>query len=102
MQWVEFDATPYILVSYTLENGSTMKVTHRVKEHVISFDVPQNEETIDDVDNDNFIATRRPRREIKKSEWLTKDMMVTYAFPVIDDDISNTFGETLRSSESDQ
>ena len=28
--------------------------------------------------------------------------MVAYALPVIDDDIPNTFGDTLRSSESNQ
>lgn len=29
-------------------------------------------------------------------------MVIAYALPVIDDDIPNTFGEALRSSESDQ
>ncbi|KAH9761191.1 hypothetical protein KPL70_000407 [Citrus sinensis] len=102
LQWMEFDATPYVPVSSTSMNGSTMDVTPRVEEEVVSSDVPQNEETIDDVDNDDFIATRRPKREIKKSGWLTKNMVVAYALPVIDDDIPNTFGEALRSSESDQ
>ncbi|KAH9753489.1 Integrase catalytic domain-containing protein [Citrus sinensis] len=102
LQRVEFDATPYVPVSSISKNGSTMEVTPRVEEEVVSSDVPQNEETIDDVDNDDFIATRRPRREIKKPGWLTKDMVVAYALPVIDDDIPNTFGEALRSSESDQ
>ncbi|KAH9650850.1 Integrase catalytic domain-containing protein [Citrus sinensis] len=36
-------------------------------------------------------ATRRPRKKIKKPGWLTKDMVVAYALPVIDDDIPNTF-----------
>ncbi|KAH9733971.1 hypothetical protein KPL71_017220 [Citrus sinensis] len=102
LQRVEFDATPYVPVSSTSKNGSTMEVTPRVEEEVVSSDVPQNEETIDDVDNDDFIATRRPIREIKKPIWLTKDMVVAYALPVIDDDIPNTFGEALRNSESDQ
>ncbi|KAK9208458.1 hypothetical protein WN944_000814 [Citrus x changshan-huyou] len=102
LQRVEFDATPYVPVSSTSKNGSTMEVTPKVEEEVVSSDVPQNEETIDDVDDDDFIATRRPRREIKKPGWLTKDMVVVYALPVIDDDILNTFGEALRSSESDQ
>ncbi|KAH9753759.1 hypothetical protein KPL71_015193 [Citrus sinensis] len=102
LQRVEFDATPYVPVSSTSENDSTMEVTPRVEEDVVFSDVPQNAETIEDVDNDDFIATRRPRREIKKPGWLTKDMVVAYALPVIDDDISNTFSEALRSSESDQ
>ncbi|KAH9780058.1 retrovirus-related pol polyprotein from transposon TNT 1-94-like protein [Citrus sinensis] len=86
----------------TSEKGSTMEVTPRVEEEVVSFNVSQNKETIDDVDNDDFIATRRPNREIKKPGWLTKDMVVAYALLVIDDDIPNTFSEALRSSESDQ
>ncbi|KAH9697402.1 Integrase catalytic domain-containing protein [Citrus sinensis] len=53
LQRVEFDATPYVTVSSTSEKGSTMEVTPRVEE-VVSSDVPQNEETIDDVDNDNL------------------------------------------------
>ncbi|KAH9689071.1 hypothetical protein KPL70_015335 [Citrus sinensis] len=87
---VTFDEASMIKASSS-QQGSTMEVTHRVEEEVVSSDVPQNEETIDDVDNDDFIATRRPRREIKKPGWLTKDMMVAYALPVIDDDIPNTF-----------
>ncbi|KAH9718140.1 hypothetical protein KPL71_022099 [Citrus sinensis] len=102
LQWVEFDATPYVPVSSTSKKSSTMEVTPRVEEEVVSSDVPQNEETIDDVDNDDFISTMRPRREIKKPGWLTKDMVVAYSLSVIDDDIPNTFGEALCSSESDQ
>ncbi|KAH9768832.1 Integrase catalytic domain-containing protein [Citrus sinensis] len=102
LQRVEFDATSYVPVSSTSKKGSTMEVTPRVEEEVVSSDVPQNEETIDDIDNDDFIVTRRPKKEIKKLEWLTKDMVVAYALLVINDDISNTFGEALRSSESDQ
>ncbi|KAH9800313.1 Histidinol dehydrogenase [Citrus sinensis] len=76
LQQVEFDVTSYVPVSYTSKNGSIMEVTLRVEEDVVSSDVPQNEETIDNVDNDDFIATRRPRREIKKLRWLTKDMVL--------------------------
>ncbi|KAH9696084.1 hypothetical protein KPL71_023037 [Citrus sinensis] len=74
-------------ISSTSKKSSTMEVTLRVEEEVVSSNVPQNEETIDDVDNDDFIATRRPRREIKKLGWLTKDIVVAYALLVIDDDI---------------
>ena len=66
LQRVEFDAAPYVPVSSTLKKGSTIDVTPRVEEDVVSFDVPQNEETINDIDKDDFIAIRRPRREIKK------------------------------------
>ncbi|KAH9697268.1 Integrase catalytic domain-containing protein [Citrus sinensis] len=82
----------------TSKKGSTMEVTPRVEEEVVSSDVPQNEETIDDADNDDFIATRRPRREIKKPRWLTKDTVVAYALPVIDDDIPNTFGSPNQTT----
>ena len=99
---MEFDATPYVPVSSTSENGSTMEVTSRVEKKIVSSYVPQNEETIDNVDNDDFIATRRLRIEIKKIGWLTKDIVVAYALLVIDDDIPNTFDEALCSSESDQ
>ncbi|KAH9685884.1 Integrase catalytic domain-containing protein [Citrus sinensis] len=75
------------------------EVTPRVEEEVVSSDVPQNKETTDDIDNDDFIAIMRPRREIKKSGWLTKDMVVAYALLVIDNDIPNTFDEALRISE---
>ncbi|KAH9679174.1 CCHC-type domain-containing protein [Citrus sinensis] len=102
LQRVEFDTTVYVPVSSTSKKGSIMEVTPRVEEEVVSSDAPQNEETIDDVDNDDFIATRRPRREIKKPSWLTKDMVVAYVPPVIDDDIPNTFSEALRSNESDK
>ncbi|KAH9779930.1 Integrase catalytic domain-containing protein [Citrus sinensis] len=102
LQRVEFDATPYVPVSSTSKKGSTMEVTPGVKKEVVSYDVPQNKETIDDVDNDDFIAIRRPIREIKKPGWLTKDMAIAYALLVIDDDIPNTFSKALRSSESDQ
>ena len=57
-------------------------------------------QTINDVNTDDFIATVRPKREIKKLGWLTKDMVVVYTLSVIDDDIPNIFGEALRSSES--
>ena len=77
---MKFDATSYVPVNSTSKKGSTMEVTPTVEEEVVSSDVPQNEETIDDVDNDDFIATRRPRREIKKLGWLTKDMVVAHSF----------------------
>ncbi|KAH9669389.1 Integrase catalytic domain-containing protein [Citrus sinensis] len=98
LQRVEFNATPYVPVNSTSKKSSTIEVTPRVEEEVVFSDVPQNEETIDEVDNDDFIATSRSRREIKKPGWLTKDMVVAYALPVIDDDIPNTFGSPNQST----
>ena len=63
---MEFNATPYVPVSSTSKKGSTMEVTPRVEEDVVSSDVQQNQETIDDIDNKDFIPTNRPRRQIKK------------------------------------
>ena len=78
-----------------------MEKTPRVEEEVV--DVPQEEETTEDVEDENdSIATRRPKRVIKKPGWLTKDIVVAYALPVIDDDILNTFGEALHINESNQ
>ena len=98
---MEFDATPYVPISSTSKKGSTMKVTPRFKKKLFIL-MSHKMKTIDDVNNDDFIAIRRPKKEIKKLGWLTKDMAVAYALPVIDDDIPNTFSEALRSSESDQ
>ncbi|KAH9727059.1 retrovirus-related pol polyprotein from transposon TNT 1-94-like protein [Citrus sinensis] len=48
LQRVEFELTLYVPVSSTSKKCSTMEVTPRVEEEVVSSDVPQNEETIDD------------------------------------------------------
>ena len=46
------------------------------------------------------ISKKRPKRVIKKLEWLIKDMVVTYALLFIDDDIPNAFSEVIHSSEN--
>ena len=48
-----------------------------------------------------FYSNKEAKKRDKETGWLTKDMVVAYALPVIDDDIPNTFGKALRSSESD-
>ena len=66
LQQVEFDVTPYVLVSSTSEKNSTLEVTPRVEEYVVFVDVPHDEETTEDVEDKNeSIATRRPKRVIK-------------------------------------
>lgn len=44
-----------------------------------------------------MIATRRPRGATRISY-----MVAAFAFPVADDDISNTFNETVRNRENGQ
>ena len=69
LQRVEFDATPYVPVSSTSENSSTLEKTLGVEEDIISIDVPLDEKTTKDVEDENeFIAIRRPKIVIKKSE----------------------------------
>ncbi|KAH9667138.1 Receptor-like protein 14 [Citrus sinensis] len=79
------------LSSQQMEN-KTKEVLQRVE-----FDATPYAPVSSTSENDSTIEVT-PRVE----EELTKDMVVVYALPVIDDDISNTFGEALCNSESDQ
>ena len=72
LQQMEFDVTPYVPVSSTSENDLTIEVTSRVEEYVVSSDIPQNEETIDNVDNDDFTAIRRPKIKKRNLDGLLK------------------------------
>ena len=47
-----------------------------------------------------FSAVRRPRRNTRKLSWLTTDMVVAYALPVVEEAISSTYREAKISSES--
>ena len=44
-------------------------------------------------------AVRRPRRNTRKSCWLTTDMVMAYALPVVEEAIPSTFRE-LKSVQS--
>ena len=100
---MDFDTTPYVPVSSISEKISTLEETLKVEKEVVSIDVPQQEETTEDVEDENdTIAIRRLKRVIKKPGWLTKDLVVSYALTVIDNDIFNTFSKVIRSSESDR
>ena len=45
-------------------------------------------------------AVGRPRRNTRKPGWLTTDMIVAYALPVVEEAIPSTFREAEISSES--
>ena len=45
-------------------------------------------------------AVGRPRRTTRKPGWLTTDMIVAYALPVVEEAIPSTFREAEISSES--
>ena len=46
------------------------------------------------------IAVGRTRRNLRKLSWLTRDMIVTYALPVVEEVISSTYREAEISLES--
>ena len=62
LQRVEFDVTSYVPVSSTSKKSSILEVTPRIEEDVVSVDVLHDEE-----DENEYIATRRLKRVIKKS-----------------------------------
>ena len=45
-------------------------------------------------------AVDRPRRNTRRPDWLTTDMVVAYALPVVEEAISSTFREAEISSEA--
>jgi len=42
-------------------------------------------------DVQDFIAVGRTRRNLRKPSWLTTDIIVAYAFPVIEEAIPSTY-----------
>ena len=95
---MEFNVTPYVPNSSTWEKISTLEETLEVEEKVVFVDVPQKEETTEDeIDS---ITKKRPKRLIKKLEWLTKDIVIAYKLSVTDDDIPITSTEVIHNSES--
>ena len=45
-------------------------------------------------------AVGRPRRNTRKPDWLTTDMIVAYALPVVKEVIPSTYREAEISSKS--
>jgi len=46
------------------------------------------------------IAVERTRRNSRKPSWLTIDMIMAYALPVVEEAIPSTYRETKICSES--
>jgi len=66
-----------------------------------------DQDTDDDVDQGQpmgdvheSIAVGRTRRNSRKPSWLTTDMIVAYALPVVEEVIPSTYREAEISSES--
>ena len=97
-QQVESDAT-----SPSLERSVYLEIIPTVtqdSDHVVEQDVDDEEDqghVMGDVHK--FIAVGRSRRNPRKPSWLTKDMIVAYALPVIEEAIPSTYMEAEISSE---
>ena len=68
-------------------------------DQVAEVDADQDQEQIMG-DVPETTAVRRPRRNTRKPSWLTTDMVVAYALPVVEEAIPSTFREAEISSES--
>jgi len=85
---------------------------HRVSFHVIPSVTQENDQVAkQDADNDEnqeqtmdnvqeFIAVGRTQRNSCKPSWLTTNMIMTYALPVVEEAIPSTYREAEISSES--
>jgi len=98
-QQVESDAT-----SPSLERSESLEITPTVtqdSDHVADQDTDNDEDqgqTMGDVHES--IAVGRTRRNSCKPSWLTTDMIVAYALPVVEEAIPSTYREAEISSES--
>ena len=69
--------------------------------HVAEQDAADDEDqgqTMGDVHG--FVAVGRTKRNSHKPSWLTTDMIVDYALPVVEEAIPSTYKEVEISSES--
>ena len=71
-------------------------------DHVANQDVDDNDDDQRQAMGDiqKSIAVERTRRNSRKPSWLTTNIIVAYAFPVIEEAISSTYREAEISSES--
>jgi len=100
LQQVETDAHPPSLkesVSVRIIPEVTQGSDRAVEED--AEEVDQGQEQVMDTLPDPP-AVDRPRRNTRRPGWLTTDMVITYALPVVEEAIPSTFRETEISSEA--
>jgi len=96
---VESDVT-----SPSLERAVSLEIIPKVTQ---DSDQVAKQDADDDEDQEHVmgdahesVAVERPRRNSRKPSWLTTDMIVSYALPVIEEVILSTYREAEITSES--
>ena len=98
-QLVENDANPP-----SLESSVSLRIMPKVTQgndqvaEVDADDDEDQEQIMGDVLESS--AVRRPRKNTRKPSWLTADMVVAYALPVVEEAIPSIYREAEISSES--
>jgi len=96
---VESDVTlPSLKRSVSLE---IISIVTQGSDHITEHDVDNDEDqgqVMSDVHESD--AVRRAKRNPRKPGWLTTDMIVVYALPVIEEAIPTTYREAEISSKS--
>ena len=94
-QQVEIDANPP-----SLEDSASVRIIPRVtqdSDQAVAEDVEEGQEQVMGNVPDST-AVERPRNT-RRPGWLTTDMIVAYALPVVEEAIPSTFREAEISSE---
>ena len=102
-QQVESDATSPSLersVSFEVIPSVTHGGDHVVKQDADEQDADDEDQGQTTGDVQESIAVGRTRRNPRKPGWLTTNMIMAYALPVIEEAISSTYREAKISSES--
>ena len=99
-QQVESDAN-----SPSLEDSASVRIIPRVtqgSDQAVEEDAEDVEEGHEQIMGNvpDSTAVERPRRNTRRPGWLTTDMVVAYALPVVEEAIPSTFREAEISSES--
>jgi len=90
--------------SPSLERSVLLEIIPKVTQgsnHVANQDIDDDEnheQAMDDVHESIIVG--KIKRNSRKTSWLTTDMVVAYALPVIEEAISSTYREAEISSES--
>jgi len=100
-------------ISQQVESGATLPYLERSVSLKIIPTVTQDSDHIADQDTDDdedqghvmgdvheSITVGRTRRNLRKPNWLTTDMIVAYALPVIEEAILSTYKEVEISLKS--